>query len=93
MQNYKKDESSMFMTQPNDLISPNTKYPPPSKTGAMLHRPNKSMTTSNARYNSFAPVHNIDEQLSYEIQKEKNKISRFLLIKENQHKSIVDKEK
>lgn len=31
--------------------------------------------------------------MTYEIQKEKNKISRFLLIKENQQKSIVDKEK
>ena len=31
--------------------------------------------------------------MSYEIQKEKNKISRFLLIKENQQKSLVDKEK
>ena len=89
----KKDESSMFMTQPNELISPNTNFPKPSKTGAMLHRPNKSLNMSNARYNSFAPVHNVDEQLSYEIQKEKNKISRFLLIKENQQKSLVDKEK
>ena len=57
----KQDESSMFMTQPNELISPNTNYPKPSKTGAMLHRPNKSLNMSNARYNSFAPVHNADE--------------------------------
>ena len=48
---------------------------------------------SHARYNSFVPVHNVEEQLAYEIQREKNKISRFLLIKENQTKSINDKEK
>ena len=61
VQSYKKDESSMFMTQPNELISPNTNFPKPSRTGAMLHRPNKSLNMSNARYNSFAPVHNVDE--------------------------------
>ena len=43
------------------------------------------------RYNSntFAP----EDQLAFEIQREKNKISRFLLIKENQTKSILDRER
>ena len=45
----------------------------------------------NERFNSstFSP----DDQLAFEIQREKNKISRFLLIKENQTKSILDRER
>lgn len=82
------------MTQPTDLISPNVRNPQPSRTGASLHRPHKSLLGPNpARYSSFVPQSNIEDQLAYEIQKEKNKISRFLVIKENQSKSIADKEK
>ena len=65
------------------MISPNAKFPQPSRTGGQLHRPNKSLITANNKlYNSFTPG-NIEEQLAFEIQREKNKISRFLLIKEN----------
>ena len=57
-----------------------------------MHRHNKSMIAPrNERFNSntFSP----DDQLAFEIQREKNKISRFLLIKENQTKSILDRER
>ena len=78
------------MTQPNDLISLNANLPKPSNTGAIAHRPNKSLVLNQPRYNSFAPD---DQQLAVEIQREKNKISRFLLIKENQSKSMANREK
>lgn len=83
------DGEGAFLTQPNDLMSLNANLPKPSNTGATAHRPNKSLVLHQPRYNSFAP----DDQLAFEVQREKSKISRFLLIKENQSKSMANREK